>query len=146
MSVVTLYQDERILNLYNRAVREAIFDLEKFAEARVRNGGQRAERITGNFVTGTFRHDTSRKLDPHLHTHFVVFSSTFDPVESRWKALEVQSMYRAQYFATNLYLHELCKGLRALGCEIANTGRGFEIKGVPASVITRFSKTKRADQ
>lgn len=80
------------------------------------------------------------KLDPHFHAHCVAFNSTFDPAESRWNALEVQSMYRAQHFATNLYRHELCKGLQALGYEIANTARGFEIKGVPASVIARFSK------
>lgn len=43
-------------------------------------------------------------------------------------------------FATNVYRHELCKGLRALGYEIENSSHGFEIKGVPASVIARFSK------
>ncbi len=72
-----------------------------------------------------------------------MFNATFDPTESRWKALEVQSMYRAQKFATNLYRHELCKGLRALGYEIENSVRGFEIKGVPASLIARFSKRNR---
>ena len=140
VSVVALYQDDRILDLHNRAVQKAMLELERFAEARVRKGGLRAERITGNLVAATFRHDTSRELDPHLHTHCVVFNATFDPTESRWKALEVQSMYRAQKFATNLYRHELCKGLRALGYEIENSVSGFEIKGVPASVIARFSK------
>jgi conjugative relaxase-like TrwC/TraI family protein len=140
VSVVALYQDDRILDLHNRAVQKAMLELERFAEARVRKGGLRAERITGNLVAATFRHDTSRELDPHLHTHCVVFNATFDPTESRWKALEVQSMYRAQKFATNLYRHELCKGLRALGYEIENSVTGFEIKGVPASVIARFSK------
>jgi len=140
VSVVALYQDDRILNLHNRAVKMAMLELERFAEARIRKGGLRSERITGNLVAATFRHDTSRELDPHLHTHCVVFNATFDPTESRWKALEVQSMYRAQKFATNLYRHELCKGLRALGYEIENTVHGFEIKGVPVSVIARFSK------
>jgi conjugative relaxase-like TrwC/TraI family protein len=140
VSVVALYQDDRILDLHNRAVQKAMLELERFAEARVRKGGLRAERITGNLVAATFRHDTSRELDPHLHTHCVVFNATFDPTESRWKALEVQSMYRAQKFATNLYRHELCKGLRKLGYEIENDARSFEIKGVPQSIIARFSK------
>jgi hypothetical protein len=52
-------------------------------------------------------------------------------------------MYRAHRFATNLYRHELCKGLRALGYEIENHARGFEIKGVPRNVIDRFSKRHR---
>ncbi len=140
VSVVALYQDDRILELHNRAVQAAMLELEKYAETRVRKGGQRSERLTGNLVAAMFRHDTSRELDPHLHTHCVVFNATFDPTETRWKALEVQSMYRAQNFATNYYRHELCKGLRALGYEIENSARGFEIKGVPQSVIARFSK------
>lgn len=70
----------------------------------------------------------------------MVLNATFDPVERRWKALEPASMYRAQRFATSLYRHELCRGLRALGYEIENHARGFEIKGVPQCVIALFSK------
>ena len=143
VSVVALYQDDRILELHIRAVREAMAELEKFAETRVRKSGQNSERATGNIVTACFRHDTSRELDPHLHTHCVVLNATFDAAENCWKALEVQGMYRAQKFAENLYYHELCKGLRALGYEIESHARGFEIKGVPASVVERFSKRHR---
>jgi hypothetical protein len=91
-------------------------------------------------VGAAFRHDTSRELDPHLHTHCVVFNATFDPVENRWKALGAVGMYRAQKFAENCYYHELAKGLRGLGYEIVNDGRSFEIKGVPVSIIAQFSK------
>jgi conjugative relaxase-like TrwC/TraI family protein len=140
VSVVALYQDDRIVALHNEAVRQTMLELEKFAETRVRKAGQNSERVTGNLVTACFRHDTSRELDPHLHTHCVVFNATFDPVENRWKGLQPAGMYRAQSFATNFYRHELCKGLRALGYGIENTARGFEIKGVPASVVARFSK------
>ena len=140
VSVVGLLQDDRILELHNRAVRQAMLELEKFAESRIRKSGQKGERATGNLLGAAFRHDTSRELDPHLHTHCVVLNATFDPVEGRWKALEPASMYRAQRFATNLYRHELCRGLRALGYEIENHPRGFEIKGVPQSVISLFSK------
>jgi conjugative relaxase-like TrwC/TraI family protein len=140
VSVVALYQDDRILTLHNEAVRHTMLELEKLAETRVRKAGQNGERVTGNLVTACFRHETSRELDPHLHTHCVVFNATFDRTENRWKALHPAGLYRAQNFATNYYRHELCKGLRALGYEIENSPRGFEIKGVPASVITRFSK------
>lgn len=143
VSVVGLYQDQRILALHERAVRQAMLELEKRAEARVRKSGQNGERVTGNLVTACFRHETSRELDPHLHTHCVVMNATFDPAESRWKALHPAGMYRAHRFATNFYRHELCKGLRALGYEIENYARGFEIKGVPLSVIDRFSKRHR---
>lgn len=140
VSVVGLYQDDRILAVHERAVRHAMRELEKFAATRVRKSGQDGSRVTGNLVTACFRHDTSRELDPHLHTHCVMFNATFDPVEGRWKALQVEGMYRAQNFATNLYRHELAKGLRSLGYEIENHSRGFEIKGVPSSLVARFSK------
>ncbi len=143
VSVVALCQDDRILALHNRAVRQTMLELEKLAETRVRKSGQNGERVTGNIVTACFRHDTSRELDPHLHTHCVVFNATFDSVENRWKALHPAGMYRAQSFATNFYRHELAKGLRALGYEIENHARGFEIKGVPPNVIARFSKRQR---
>jgi conjugative relaxase-like TrwC/TraI family protein len=140
VSVVGLCRDDRILALHHQAVKKALTELEKFAETRVRKSGQRGERKTGNVVAATFRHDTSRELDPHLHTHCVVFNATFDQAENRWKALEVQGMYRAQRFTENLYYHELAKGLRSLGYEIENHTRDFEIKGVPQSLIARFSK------
>lgn len=140
VSVVALYQDSRVVELHNRVVRVAMGELEGFAEARLRKAGQRSQRITGNTVAACFQHDTSRELDPHLHTHCVVFNATFDAAEDRWKALEPLSMYRAQKFAENLYYHELAKGLRSLGYEIENNRRDFEIKGVPVSVIARFSK------
>jgi conjugative relaxase-like TrwC/TraI family protein len=143
VSVVGLYQDDRILALHDRAVRVALTELERFAETRVRRTGADAERPTGNLVGALFRHDTSRELDPHLHTHCVLFNATFDPVERRWKALQAGSMYRAQKFAENLYYHELAKGLRGLGYEIENNARDFEIRQVPKAVIDRFSKRHR---
>ncbi len=134
VSVVGLYQDDRILALHDQAVRTAIAELEKFAASRVRKGGVRADRETGNVIGAAFRHDTSRELDPHLHTHCVVLNATFDQAENRWKAVEVQAMYAAQKFAENLYYHELAKGLRGLGYEVENNARDFELKGVPASL------------
>jgi len=143
VSVVALCQDDRILAVHDHAVRTAMSELEKFASTRVRKGGVRADRETGNVIGAAFRHDTSRELDPHLHTHCVVLNATFDAIEDRWKAVEVHGMYRAQKFAENLYYHELAKGIRGLGYEVENNARDFEIKGVPVSLIERFSKRHR---
>jgi conjugative relaxase-like TrwC/TraI family protein len=140
VSLVALYQDDRILSLHAAAVRQTMLELEKFSQTRVRKSNADKSRTTGNLVTACFQHDTSRELDPQVHTHCVVFNATFDPVENRWKALQVEAMYRAQKFATNFYRHELCRGLRALGYEIENDARSFEIKGVPKALIARFSK------
>lgn len=140
VSIVGLMRDDRILALHHRAVRDTLGELERYAETRVRKGGADGARVTGNIIAATFRHDTSRELDPHLHTHCVVFNATFDPDEGRWKALQVHGMFRAQKFAENYYYHELSKGLRALGYELDHKARDFEIKGVPRELIARFSK------
>ncbi|OAM86924.1 relaxase domain-containing protein [Termitidicoccus mucosus] len=140
VSVVALWQDARIVELHDKAVRVMVDELEKFAETRVRKDGENGERVTGGIAAALFRHDTSRELDPHLHTHCVVFNATYDWTEEKWKALHATGMYRAQKFAENLYYHELAKGLRNLGYEIVNTPTGFEIQGVPESVVARFSK------
>ncbi len=140
VSVFGLCVDERISGAHSRAVRTAMTELERFAEARVRRLGQRAERRTSNVVGAAFVHETSRALDPHLHTHCVLFNATFDAAEKGWKALEVQAMYRAQRFVENTYFHELARELRRFGYEIENEGRAFRIKGVPEAVTARFSK------
>jgi len=80
-------------------VRSALREFEAFAATRVRARGAQNDRMTGNFVSALFTHDTSRALDPHLHTYCIVFSATFDPVEGRWKALQNYELIRARKFA-----------------------------------------------
>jgi len=143
VSFTGLLQDERIAAAHDRAVRVALGELEKFAETRVRRGGADGERVTGNVVGVTFRHDTSRELDPHLHTHCVLFNATYDDVEGRWKALHATGMYRAQKYLERLYNHELAKDLRAMGYQLVKNDRDFEIKGVPKETIERFSKRRQ---
>jgi conjugative relaxase-like TrwC/TraI family protein len=133
--------DKRIMEAHASAVREALKHFEVFAATRIRIGGAKGQRRTGNFVTALFTHDTSRALDPHLHTHCIVFNVTFDPVEKRWKALENHELLRARKFAENAYYHELSRKLRSFGYEIANHARGdFQIKGISPELCERFSK------
>ncbi|MGH7954252.1 MAG: MobF family relaxase, partial [Limisphaerales bacterium] len=107
--------DERILKAHADAVRLAMKEFEAFATTRVRVGKANYDRSTGNFVAATFTHDTSRALDPHLHTHCIIFNATFDAVENRWKALQNYELLCARKFAENVYYHELAKKLRNFG-------------------------------
>ena len=133
--------DERIIAAHDHAVWSAMRELETFATTRVRAGGGHGDRSTGNFAAALFTHDTSRALDPHLHTHCVVFNATFDPVEQRWKALQNYELLRARKFAENVYYHELARELRSFGYQICNHARGdFQIEGVSEAICERFSK------
>src|SRR5580658_3173197 len=133
--------DDRILEAHADAVRSALKEFEVFATTRVRIGKADDDRSTSNFVAAMFTHDTSRALDPHLHTHCIVFNATFDAVENRWKALQNYELLRARKFAENAYYHELSRELRTFGYQVRNRGRGdFEIEGVSEELCERFSK------
>ena len=136
--------DPRIVEAHERAVTQALEQLQTFACTRVRKDGQCADRTTGNIVAAVFRHDTSRALDPHLHSHCIVFNATRDAVEGQWKALQNHDMLVAQKFIENVYYHELARSLRQFGYEIENHPRGdFQIKGVAKELCDLFSKRHR---
>ena len=136
-----LSEDERVLEAHARAVRVALREFESFAATRIRTGRVQADRLTGNFAAALFTHDTSRALDPHLHTHCIVFNATFDPVENRWKALQNYELLRARKFAENAYYHELARELRRFGYRIRSRAAGdFEVEGVSKELCDRFSK------
>jgi len=136
--------DVRIVEAHEQAVTLAMNQLQTFAATRVRKKDQCTDRHTGNLVAALFRHDTSRALDPHLHSHCIVFNATFDAVEKQWKALQNHEMFAAQKFVENVYYHELTRELVKFGYQIENKPRGdFEIKGVTQALIERFSKRHR---
>jgi conjugative relaxase-like TrwC/TraI family protein len=136
-----LGEDERILEAHSRAVRVAMEEFEAFAATRIRTGKAQGDRLTGNFVAALFTHDTSRALDPHVHTHCIIFNATYDGVESRWKALQNYELLRARKFAENAYYHELARDLRSFGYQIRNRAGGdFQIQGVSKELCDRFSK------
>jgi conjugative relaxase-like TrwC/TraI family protein len=133
--------DERVIEAHKQAVRAALSEFETFAATRIRKNKARDFRLTKNIVAALFSHDTSRALDPHLHTHCVVFNATHDPKEDRWKALENQEMLKARKYAEAVYYHELAKDLRRFGYRIRSRARGdFEIEGVSEELCTQFSK------
>ncbi len=143
VSIIGLCQDERIVEIHDAAIRKGVREMERFAMTRVRKKGRSDDRETGNVVGACFRHDTSRALDPHLHTHCIVMNATFDPVEKRWKALQNYEMLKAQKFVENYYYHELAKGLKKLGYAIENNARDFEVQGVPHKLVEKFSKRRQ---
>jgi conjugative relaxase-like TrwC/TraI family protein len=106
---VTL-DDQRLIEAHEAAAKVAFRELETFAATRIRKAGiGNRDRVTGNLVAAVFVHDSSRALDPQLHTHFTVFNATFDQKEHCWKALEARGMYDAIRYGTAVYRNELAK-------------------------------------
>ena len=95
-------------------------ELETYAATRIRQGGANADRATGNLVMAVYHHDTSRELDPQLHTHAVAANLSFDGAEGRWKALQASDIYERRAYLTEVYRNVLAREVRALGYEVDN--------------------------
>jgi conjugative relaxase-like TrwC/TraI family protein len=133
--------DRRIIEAHQEASKIALRELESFAATRIRkNGVEDKDRVTGNLVGAAFTHTTSRALDPQLHTHFVLFNTTWDKREQRWKALQTGGMYGAINYGTEVYRNELAKRLHEMGYSVRRTASAFEVEGVDNKLIERFSK------
>src|SRR5215831_5687153 len=112
--------DERLIAAHETAVRETLQEAEKYAATRVRMAGLNENRTTGNWVVAAYTHDTSRELDPQLHTHAVAANLTYDGTEARWKALQASGLYERRSYLTEVYRNALSREVRALGYEIEN--------------------------
>jgi conjugative relaxase-like TrwC/TraI family protein len=138
--------DERLIVAHDRAVREALAEAENCAATRVRLNGANENRTTGNWIVAAYRHDTSRELDPQLHTHAVTANLTYDGMEGRWKALQASGLYERCAYLTEVYRNALANEVRNLGYDIEqrrdSRGRdlGFEIRGVSEGLLERYSQ------
>jgi conjugative relaxase-like TrwC/TraI family protein len=138
--------DDRLLEAHRHAVNVALQEAERYAGARVRLDGANNDRQTGNLVVATYTHDSSRQLDPQLHTHAVAANLSYDGVEGRWKALQASGMYERRAYITEVYRNELAREVRRLGYEIENqrnakgVDNGFEIKGISKDLLARYSQ------
>ena len=123
--------DDRVREAHREAVTTALTELERYTQARI--GGNHAAETTGKFVVAKFEHDTARPVDgyaaPQLHTHAVIFNMT-ERADGSTRAVQPQSYFDTQQFATAVYQSELMYRLSQLGYEIAPGRSGApEIKG-----------------
>jgi conjugative relaxase-like TrwC/TraI family protein len=137
--------DERLVAAHDRAVRETLVEAESHSATRVRLSGANENRTTANWIVATYRHDTSRELDPQLHTHAVAANLTYDGVEGRWKALQASGLYERRAYLTEVYRNALAREVRCLGYEIESRrdpkgkDHGFDIIGVSKELLEKYS-------
>ena len=140
--------DARVVDAHDRAVARTLAWFEKnVAETRMKDPETGRVVRTGDqkTVIATFRHDTSRNLDPALHTHSVI-ANMVQGADGKWRSMANERLYESKMLLGALYRSELARGLGRLGYGIEKThadGR-FEIAGVSRTVIEAFS-TRRAE-
>ena len=117
------------------------------AETRVRDAahGTMVRARNQKSVIATFRHETSRNLDPALHTHSVIANMLQGP-DGKWRTMANERLYASKMLLGAMYRSELAAELKRLGYVIERThadGR-FEIAGVSRDTVEAFS-TRRAE-
>src|SRR6202795_1369906 len=146
-SVSLLYAlsgDQDILGAFRGAVDETMRDIEAEMKTRVRKELTNTDRTTGNMVWAEFIHTTSRPVDgipdPQLHAHVFAFNTTWDDEERRWKAGQFRELKRDAPYFQAAFRVRLAGKLRDLGFGVERKRDDFEIAGVPADVLKRFSR------
>ena len=147
--------DARVVDAHDRAVARTLAWFEKnVAETRMKDPGSgpgqapdtgRMVRTGGQkTVIATFRHDTSRNLDPALHTHAVI-ANMVKGGDGKWRSMANEKLYESKMLLGALYRSELAAGLARIGYGIEKThadGR-FEIAGVSREVVEAFSTRRQ---
>lgn len=144
VSVMALVaKDGRIVEAHDAAVKVAVSYVEaNMVSTRRQNASGEMEVVEGGkIIAGLFRHDTSRSLDPQLHTHAVIANMVLNP-DGKWSSLRNDDIFRGKMLAGEIYRSELAAGLRDLGYTVERRGKDAipEIVGVSERLLETFSK------
>ncbi|OAC19982.1 conjugative transfer relaxase/helicase TraI [Escherichia coli] len=153
VSVMALVgEDRRFIEAHNRAVAVVMQEVEKLVSARITEEGKTETVLTGNMVSALYNHDTSRDLDPQLHTHALVFNATF--ADEKWRSLASdtrmktgfsENLYATKIALGNLYRSALREDIESMGFETVTAGKNglWELKDVPVDVFSSRSQAIR---
>ena len=136
--------DERIVAAHDRAVKLAMSVAEeRFVFTRREVDGEIVP-VKGKMIAGLFRHDTSRALDPQLHTHAVIQNMVLG-ADGKWTALTNEALYENKMLLGSIYRNGLARELTELGYRIDRVGpHGIvEIRDVPRELMQGFSKRRQ---
>jgi conjugative relaxase-like TrwC/TraI family protein len=144
VSIQALVFGDRCLEEAHRYANDRMLQFleENYACTRIRQNGQRTRIQTGQLAIAQFHHDTSRALDPQLHTHNLILNLQQRP-DGKWQSLDNESIYQARTQLGKRYRQELAKAVQALGYEIEVTNSKhefWELKGYSQQQLEQFSK------
>ncbi|EHC6661892.1 conjugative transfer relaxase/helicase TraI, partial [Salmonella enterica subsp. enterica] len=153
VSVMALVgEDRRFIEAHNRAVAVVMQEVEQLVSARITQEGKTDTVLTGSMVAALYNHDTSRDLDPQIHTHALVFNATF--AGEKWRSLASdtrmktgfsENLYATKIALGNLYRTALREDIESMGFETVAAGKHglWELKDVPVDVFSSRSQAIR---
>lgn len=144
VSIVALvHNDKEVLQAHRKAVLKALDEVERnYAKTRIGGDAKREIENAKKLLMATFEHDMSRDLDPHLHTHSVIFN-LIQREDGEWRSLHADDFRTFSKYIGMVYQNELAHEIKKLGYEIeVNQNGTFEIRGIPAELKEHFSKRR----
>ncbi len=146
VSVAALvYQDDRLIEAHDAAVKTAMTHVQDhLVQTRYHVNGQMKMQTGGDIIAGLFRHDTSRLLDPQLHTHAVIANQVYHP-DGSTTALHNDLIFKAQKLGSEIYRNELSRAAQSLGYQVEREGKDrlIVLRDVPEELVTNFSKRRQ---
>lgn len=151
VSILALVGGEKgLINAHQDAVKKTLSEIEAMVSTRSMVDGVPIFTKTENMVASLFMHDTSRNLDPQLHTHAIVANATFNQESGKWQTLSsdratnqgfTELVWDNQVSFGALYRQFLREEVEKQGYQVEYSGKNglWEIKGFPPSVIKEFS-------
>lgn len=139
--------DERIIKAHDEAVKTALNKLEENVDTRVKSSGKVSIVNSANAAIFTVRHDTSRELEPQLHTHSAIMNMTKTD-DGKIRAMESRDIFASQKELGELYRRDLAERLEQIGYQIDKTqdakdGFNFELKGIGKELRDEFSSRSK---
>ena len=152
VSIVCELQDKAIAKIHQNAVKNTLSYIEdNFIFTRT----QKTYKQEHNILATLFLHNTSRELDPQLHTHCILHNIVLDENNdssknnnnnnNKVRSAYFKDIFNNKKFLGSIYRNELAKGLIKAGYEIEfqDNKFNFEIKGVSPELIKTFSTRRQ---
>ena len=136
--------DMRVIEAHDKAVRAAMSVVEeRFVPTRwYENGEEQRGRAVG-IIAGIYRHDTSRALDPQLHSHAVITNMVRNEAGG-YTAMRNEDLFRNRKLITEIYRSEFERELGQAGIQTERGRYGeVNIPAVPKDLAETFSKRRQ---
>ena len=136
--------DTRVIEAHDKAVRAAMEVVEeRFAKTRIQKNGEVITADAKGIIAGIYRHDTSRALDPNLHSHAVIANMVKNE-NGTYTALTNEAVFRNQKLITEVYRSSFEASMKEHGIATERGKYGeVNLTAIPQHVADQFSTRRQ---
>jgi conjugative relaxase-like TrwC/TraI family protein len=138
---------EEIKAFHGEAVKSTLEHIEaNYSFTRKKINGKTSKELTSQMLFAAYTHNTSRNLDPNLHTHCLALNITKRKEDDAYKTVFFDPIFDDYKHLGLIYRSNLAYNLQKKGfnIEVTDHEQGFfEIRGFPKAIIDRFSSRRQ---